>query len=191
MRITITPSGGTDRRPDRGLNVVATGGALTKVRATAGGRAMEGTMNHARTGWHSSWALAVSEDYSVAAYATGPSGIQDIKTARFHTFNPKTVFVTKTIEGYNQTCGVGMPIILYFDHPITNRSAIEKALQVTSCKPVTGSWYWDDQCGGPHLPLLPPAPLLAVAHADQLRRTPRRDAGGARRIRVTHADPVV
>jgi lipoprotein-anchoring transpeptidase ErfK/SrfK len=51
------------------------------------------------------------------------------------------------IEGHHQTYGVGMPIILYFNQTITNRTAIEKALQLKSSKPVSGSWYWDDQCG--------------------------------------------
>jgi lipoprotein-anchoring transpeptidase ErfK/SrfK len=147
VRITITPSGGTDRRPDRGLRITAAGGTLTKVRASADGRAIEGAMNRAGTAWHSRWALGVGEDYSVTAFTIGPSGARDMKTASFHTFTPKQAFVTKTIEGYNQTYGVGMPIILYFDHTITNRRAIEKALQVTSSKPVTGSWYWDDGCG--------------------------------------------
>ena len=147
MRIAIVPSGGTDRRPDRGLAVTVTGGTLTKVRASAGGRAVAGTMNRAGTAWHSTWALGVGEDYSVTAVAAGPSGAREMKTASFHTFAPKRTFVTKTVEGYHQTYGVGMPIILYFNHVITNRRAIEKALQVTSSKPVTGSWYWDDECG--------------------------------------------
>ena len=76
MRIAIVPSGGTDRRPDRGLTVAATGGTLTKVRASAGGRAVAGTLNRAATAWHSTWALGVSEDYSVTAFAAGPSGIR-------------------------------------------------------------------------------------------------------------------
>jgi lipoprotein-anchoring transpeptidase ErfK/SrfK len=70
-----------------------------------------------------------------------------VKTASFHTFMPKRTFVTQTVEGYHQSYGVGMPIILYFNHTITNRRAIEKALQLKSSKPVTGSWYWDDGCG--------------------------------------------
>ena len=147
VRIAIVPSGGTDRRPDRGLAVTVTGGTLTRVRASAGGRAVAGTMNRAGTAWHSTWALGVGEDYSVTAVAAGPSGAREMKTASFHTFAPKRTFVTKTVEGYHQTYGVGMPIILYFNHVITNRRAIEKALQVTSSKPVTGSWYWDDACG--------------------------------------------
>ena len=68
------PSGGTDRRPDRGLTVTATGGTLTKVRASAGGRAVEGTMNQAGTAWHSTWALGVGEDYTVTASPPDPRG---------------------------------------------------------------------------------------------------------------------
>ena len=179
-RIAITPSAGTDRRPDRGLTVAVTGGTLTNVRASAGGRAVAGTLNRAGTAWHSTWALGVSEDYSVTAVATGPSGIRDMKTASFHTFTPKQTFVTKTVEGYHQTYGVGMPIILYFNHAITNRRAIEKALQLTSSKPVTGSWYWDDQCGTaptclyfrPHHYWPAHTRISFVAHFDGMRGAP-------------------
>ena len=36
-----------------------------------------------------------------------------------------------------------MPIILTFDHPITNKAAVERSLQLTTSKPVIGAWYWD------------------------------------------------
>ncbi|HET8977481.1 MAG TPA: Ig-like domain-containing protein [Solirubrobacteraceae bacterium] len=147
VRIVITPSGGSDSRPDRGLEVTTTGGTLTSVRASAGGKTVAGAMNRHHTAWHSTWALGVSERYTVTASATAPSGQPVTRTASFHTFTPKQTFVTETIEGYHQTYGVGMPIILYFNHTITNRSAIERALQVKSSAPVTGSWYWDDACG--------------------------------------------
>ena len=147
MRIAITPWRGTDGRPERGLTVTATDGRLTEVRALAGGKAVEGTMNQAGTAWHSTWALGVSEHYTVTASGIGPSGKPVTRTASFHTFTPKETFVTQTVEGYRQTYGIGMPIILYFNHIITDRRAIEKALQVKSSTPVTGSWYWDDECG--------------------------------------------
>lgn len=147
MRIAITPDGGTDRRPDRGLTVTATGGRLTSVRASAAGKAVGGRMNQVGTAWHSTWALGVSEDYTVTASGRGPSGAPVTRTVSFHTFKPKQTFVTQTVEDHNQSYGVGMPIILYFNHTITNRPTIEKALQVKSSTPVTGSWYWDDQCG--------------------------------------------
>jgi lipoprotein-anchoring transpeptidase ErfK/SrfK len=50
------------------------------------------------------------------------------------------------IEGYRQTYGVGMPIVLQFNRPIANRAAVERALQIRTSRPVVGAWYWDDQC---------------------------------------------
>jgi lipoprotein-anchoring transpeptidase ErfK/SrfK len=35
---------------------------------------------------------------------------------------------------------------LYFSQRITNRAAVERALQVSTSKPVIGSWYWDYPC---------------------------------------------
>ena len=34
-------------------------------------------------------------------------------------------------EGYNETYGVGMPIILTFSQPITDKAAVERSLQIT------------------------------------------------------------
>jgi lipoprotein-anchoring transpeptidase ErfK/SrfK len=143
----ITPSRGGDRRPDQGLTVTAIGGRLTEVRASARGKTVDGTMNRPHTTWHSTWALGVGEHYRVTASGAGSSGSPITKTASFDTFSPKATFVAQTLEGYHQTYGVGMPIILYFNHTMTNRKAIEKVIQVKSSKPVTGSWYWDDRCG--------------------------------------------
>jgi lipoprotein-anchoring transpeptidase ErfK/SrfK len=39
-----------------------------------------------------------------------------------------------------------MPIILYFDQPIGDKAAVERALQVKTSKRVTGAWYWDTPC---------------------------------------------
>jgi lipoprotein-anchoring transpeptidase ErfK/SrfK len=37
-----------------------------------------------------------------------------------------------------------MPIMLIFSQPITDRAAVERSLELTTSKPVIGSWYWDD-----------------------------------------------
>ena len=59
---------------------------------------------------------------------------------------PSRTFTTEILEGYDQTYGVGMPIILYFSQRITDKAAVERALQITTSKPVVGAWYWDDPC---------------------------------------------
>jgi lipoprotein-anchoring transpeptidase ErfK/SrfK len=82
----------------------------------------------------------------VSATAVGKSGDPVTRTARFRTLTPEKTFSAQIIEGYEQTYGVGMPIILYFSRPIANRAAVERALQIRTSKPVVGSWHWDSRC---------------------------------------------
>jgi lipoprotein-anchoring transpeptidase ErfK/SrfK len=38
--------------------------------------------------------------------------------------------------------GIGMPVIVRFDRPVTDKAAIEKHLSVTSTSHQTGAWHW-------------------------------------------------
>jgi lipoprotein-anchoring transpeptidase ErfK/SrfK len=145
-RLTITPSGGAAADPSAGITVAASGGTITGVTVRAGGEAVNGTLNAARTVWHSQWALDVSQSYTVTATAAG-AGKTVSRTASFRTLSPVQTFTTEIIEGYQQTYGVGIPVVLYFSHRITDKAAVERTLQLRTSKPVTGAWYWDDSCG--------------------------------------------
>ena len=147
VRLSIRPAGGrTDTRPERGITVAAAGGKITDVVVHTGGEQVSGKMNAAETVWHSTWALNVSRRYTVTATAAGNSGEPVTRRSRFRTSTPAKTFSTQIIEGYRQTYGVGMPIILYFSRPIANRTAVERALEVRTSKPVVGSWRWDSGC---------------------------------------------
>jgi lipoprotein-anchoring transpeptidase ErfK/SrfK len=152
LQVSITPANGTSGvTPSNGITVTAAKGKLTNVTVTTGGDQVTGSMNAAGTVWHSTWALDVAQSYTVTAKAegtnaAGTSGKTITRTSSFKTLTPSQTFTTQVYEGYNQTYGVGMPIILYFNHQITDKAAVERALQVTSSKPVVGSWYWDDPC---------------------------------------------
>jgi hypothetical protein len=63
------------------------------------------------------------------------------RTTSFRTLAPAHTFRTHIDEGYHQTFGVGMPVILTFTQPIRNRAAVERALQLRTSRPVTGAWY--------------------------------------------------
>jgi lipoprotein-anchoring transpeptidase ErfK/SrfK len=147
VRLSITPaSGSRDRHPNRGIRVTAAGGRISRVVVRTRGDRVKGRLNAAGTVWHSTWALNVSRRYTVTATAVGRSGERVTRTSSFRTFTPAKTFSTKIVEGSRQTYGVGMPIILYFDRPISNRRAVERALEVRTSKPVVGAWYWDGRC---------------------------------------------
>jgi lipoprotein-anchoring transpeptidase ErfK/SrfK len=152
LAVSITPAdGSTDTTPGQGITVTASHGKLSKVSVSAGGDQVAGTMNATGTVWHSTWALDVSQSYTVTAKAAGTpaagtAGKTVTKTSAFKTLTPSQTFSTTIYEAQGGSYGVGMPIILYFNQKITDKAAVERAFQVTSSKPVVGSWYWDEPC---------------------------------------------
>ena len=145
-RVTITPANGAaGADPSAGITVTAAGGTLTNVTVRTSGDAVSGQMSQGGRVWHSRWALDVAQSYTVTALASG-SGRTVTATSAFRTLTPSRTFRTFILEGAGQSYGVGMPIILYFDAKITDKAAVERALQVTTSRPVVGAWYWDEPC---------------------------------------------
>jgi lipoprotein-anchoring transpeptidase ErfK/SrfK len=146
--VTITPANGTaDADPSAGITVTATDGTLSNVTVRTSGDPVAGLLSPGGTVWHSERTLDVSQTYTVTARASRPSGGTVTSLSTFRTLTPSRTFETKIFEGYDQTYGVGIPIILDFSQPILNKAAVEQALQVTTSKPVIGAWYWDGSCG--------------------------------------------
>ncbi|HEX6522401.1 MAG TPA: Ig-like domain-containing protein [Streptosporangiaceae bacterium] len=145
-QLKITPGSGAAADPSAGITVTASRGTITGISVRTAGEPVSGTLNAAKTVWHSQWALDVSQSYTIAATATG-AGKTVTRTASFRTLSPVQTFTTEIIEGNQQTYGVGIPIVLYFSHQITDKAAVERALQIRAAKPVIGAWYWDDSCG--------------------------------------------
>ena len=42
----------------------------------------------------------------------------------------------------DETVGVGMPVIVTFDLPVTDKAAFEKHMEVTSTPQQAGTWHW-------------------------------------------------
>jgi lipoprotein-anchoring transpeptidase ErfK/SrfK len=160
------PPAPVDLRPDLGVRVAVRDGRLTGVSVrtvasqagtahagrtaasqTAGGKAaagaaLAGTYAPGSRSWRTRWALAPSQTYRVTATAVDAGGRRTVMASTFRTLQPRGTFAAATILGAGQTVGVGMPIMINFSRPITDRAAVERALQIWSSKPVTGAWYW-------------------------------------------------
>jgi lipoprotein-anchoring transpeptidase ErfK/SrfK len=147
-KIAITPAANTrSANPATGITVTSSAGKLKSVQVTGPGVAagsIPGSFSSGNTAWHSTWALPVDQSLTVTATAAGSSGHDVTQTSTFRTLNPASAFTTMIFEGYKDTYGVGMPIILDFSRPITNRAAVERSLSIATSKPVVGAWYWDN-----------------------------------------------
>ena len=142
VRISISPaSGSVSVRPDKPILVTVGGGTLKTITVT--GAKVTGTLNSAHTAWKSDWTLPVAKTLTVTATAASASGRTRTESSTFRTLVPAQTFTTMIFEGYHQTYGVGMPIMLLFSTPIKNRAAVERSLVVKTSKPVVGAWYWD------------------------------------------------
>ncbi len=143
-QLSITPAnGGTNVNPGAGVTVTTHSGRIQAVTVTSGQNSVTGTLNAAKTTWQSTWTLQPSSSYTVHATAVDSAGKTVTETSSFRTLSPASTDSAMIFEGYQQTYGVGMPVLLTFSAPVTNRAAVEKSLQLTTSTPVTGAWYWD------------------------------------------------
>jgi len=153
VRLSITPATGSRHaRPGNGITVTAADGTISDVTVRSSGgyaagggpdHVVTGALNAARTRWHSTWALSPASRYTVTVKAVSLSGTPVTQTSTFRTLRPALTFRTTIFEGYHKTYGVGMPIMLTFSEPVTNKAAVERSLELTTSKPVVGAWYWD------------------------------------------------
>lgn len=132
-----------DQRPDLGVTVRATGGALKAVTLKdSAGAAVPGSLGAAKDTWSTRWALHPSTTYTVTATAVSGKGKKTVTTGEFRTLTPRKTFSAAVQIGAGQEVGVGMPIIVKFNHKITNKAEVARSLQVAASKPITGAWYW-------------------------------------------------
>jgi lipoprotein-anchoring transpeptidase ErfK/SrfK len=143
-RVVISPQDGTDdARPDRRIRVRVADGAIQNVFVRAKGTQVDGALNPARTVWTSRWTLDTGTRYEVAATAISRDGTATTAKSRFTTLKPRQTISASALAPFDrETVGIGMPVILNFDRPVSNRAVVEKALEVRSSAPVEGAWRW-------------------------------------------------
>jgi len=140
--------GERDVTVDTAVSVRSAHGTIRGVKVYYGDRSgknrVAGRLSDDATSWKARDLLEPGERYVVVARGEGTDGERATKRWTFTTqplsLDQQTYASLLPLEG--ETVGVGMPVIVKFDVPVTDRASIERHLSVTSTPKVTGSWHW-------------------------------------------------
>ncbi|WP_329120935.1 L,D-transpeptidase [Streptomyces sp. NBC_01353] len=133
----VTPAAG------RTVTVTATGGTLTTVRVVdTDGGVLAGRTAAGGASWVSDRKAAPGTSYRVDATARTAGGKETTTRSTFSTAKASLVNKLTLAPGKNTTVGIGQPLSIVFDRPVTNKADVEKQLKVTTSNGTIGSWGW-------------------------------------------------
>lgn len=126
------------------VRVTAADGTLRSVSLRAGKQVVPGEITLDGTQWRATARLEPGLTYRLRTVARRSDGEpqRDERTFRTQalTLDQQTYPSVAPLQG--ETVGVGMPVIVTFDVPVTNKAAFERHMRVTSTPAQHGSWYW-------------------------------------------------
>ncbi|MEU4149973.1 L,D-transpeptidase [Streptomyces sp. NPDC026659] len=143
--ITITPKDGSNNASiNNSATVKVAKGELTDVHmTTSDGHDIEGALAADKLSWKPNAQLERSTTYKISAEAKDSKGRVAHENASFTTVAPANSFIGNFTPDNGSTVGVGMPVSINFDKAITNKSAVQKGITVSSSsgQEVVGHWF--------------------------------------------------
>ncbi len=144
-QIAIEPkNGSTNASINNAAQISVTKGKLTEVTmTTADGKPVEGTLAADGSSWKPAGPLQRSTTYKIKATAEDAKGRQAHENTSFTTVSPDNSFIGNFTPEDGSTVGVGMPVSINFNKPITDRKAVQAGITVTSSsgQEVVGHWF--------------------------------------------------
>lgn len=128
---------------DTVVEVGAQNGSLSRVVLASAEGEVPGELSGDGARWTASENLEPGTTYRLVATAgTGADAVTDKRrfTTQDLTLDEQTYPSVAPLDG--ETVGVGMPVVVSFDLPVTDQAAFERHMKVTSKPAQQGSWYW-------------------------------------------------
>jgi len=150
-QVSILPGDkATNVSPTLPVSVRVTRGVLLQVALTnPEGKVIAGTLSADRRSWISTEPLGYGKTYTWSGSAAGPDHLPVPVAGSFTTVTPERQLHATLNIGDGDTVGIAAPIILQFNDHVSNKAAVERALQVQTSVPTEGSWAWlPDDNGG-------------------------------------------
>ena len=131
---------------DTAVAVDVADGTLTSVVLRSGGAAkpLLGSFDADRSRWVAEQRLEPATRYVLSSRAVDADGLATTRRTSFATerlpLHRQTYASITPLEG--ETVGVGMPVIVSFDVPVTDRAEFERHMTVTAKPATVGTWRW-------------------------------------------------
>jgi len=141
--VSVAPADGARNvRPDTPVVVTVKNGRVASAELrSADGQHLQGRIDGSG-GWQATESLKPATNYTLMVTSRSGSGVTRTTTSKFTTLTPRAYNRVTLLPGDDWTVGVGMPVVVSFGSPVTNRSAAEHALSVASTPAVSGAWRW-------------------------------------------------
>lgn len=138
------PAGASDINPAEPITLTANEGTMMSVSVTNNeGKEVQGELSADASTWTTTEPLGYARTYTATVKTLSDEGITSQFTGTVQTVVPKNQTAATSIPGKSgNTYGVGMPLIVTFDEPITDKDAAEEHMVVTTNPQVEGNWYW-------------------------------------------------
>jgi lipoprotein-anchoring transpeptidase ErfK/SrfK len=145
FRVTSSIERGATEVPvDADVKVRASGGTISSVAVSSAAGEVAGEVSADGNAWHATGRLEPGTTYLVKTTGQTEAGDQVTRSQRFSTqdltLDQQTYASVAPLDG--ETVGVGMPVIVSFDVPVTDKAAFEKHMVVNSTPAQPGSWHW-------------------------------------------------
>jgi lipoprotein-anchoring transpeptidase ErfK/SrfK len=143
---TNVPASAQDVTVDTPVTLRVANGKLDNVmvRVQQSSQRLPGAFHNGKTRWTAQELLEPATRYVVIGHATDAAGLPTSTRVPFRTQAltlPEQTYAVITPE-QDETVGVGMPVIVNFDVPVTDRAEFERHMHVTASPSVRGSWHW-------------------------------------------------
>ncbi len=145
--VSVTPApAAEDVRPDQQVTVKVASGSITRltVKTPDVDAPLQGSLSADKTQWTGLPQLKPGADYQITGTATGRDGKPVQISSSFTVMSADQRLKASVSPLGGTTVGVGMPVMVFWNHPVTDKAAVERRLKVTTSVPVDGTWHWVD-----------------------------------------------
>ncbi len=137
-------AGARDVKVNRSVRLNVTDGVFNSVTITSTLGAVKGALSPDKLSWQSTSRLQPGATYRVRGVAVDDEGRENQYQAKFRTqvLSMDKQTYPSFIPQPGSTVGIGLPVIIRFDVPVTDRETIQKHLKVTSKPAQIGAFHW-------------------------------------------------